>query len=239
MNGEWRMVDCSLASPTHPSRPPPATKSFESFYFLARPSEFLYTHIPLGDHLHQHVLAQDIISPPVQLALPYACPAYFQYDLCLQSDYDYSQTRLDGLQVACVDVEVHEDVECVAEVESQAYARDLEGDLFESGEVIKEAALAQALWLDDGQRRVYRIKAFLRGEGVKGTLKVYAGKKGLMVLLFILELLILDICPRQSPSTGINDTVGSFRNKSAIHIRYKTSYPSRTTTRPVHSSTSM
>ena len=175
------MADCSLASPTHPSRPPPSTKSFEPFYFLARPSEFLYTHVPLENHLHQHVLAQDVIPPSVQLALPYACPAYFQYDLCLQSDYDYSQTRLDGLQVACVNVEVHEDVECVAEVESQAFGRDLEGDLFENGEVIKEPALTQPLWLDNGQRRVYRIKGFLSGEGVKGTLKVYAGKKGLMV----------------------------------------------------------
>jgi hypothetical protein len=92
-----------------------------------------------------------------------------------------AQTRLDGLQVACVDIEVPEDVECVAEVESQTYARDLEGDLFESGEVIREPALAQPLWLDGGQRRVYRVKGFLNGEGSRGSLKIYTGKKGLMV----------------------------------------------------------
>ena len=176
------MVDASLASPTHPNRPPPSSKSFESFYFLTRPSEFLYTHVPLESHLHQHVISQEIIPPAVQLALPYACSAYFQHDLALQSDFEVSQTRLDGLQVACIDVEVPEDVECVAEVESQTYARDLEGDLFESGEVIREPALAQPLWLDGNQRRVYRIKGFLNGEGSRGSLKVYAGKKGLMVM---------------------------------------------------------
>jgi transglutaminase/protease-like cytokinesis protein 3 len=182
VNGEWRMIDASLASPTHPSRPPPTTKSFDAYYFLTRPSEFLYTHIPLGDSQHHHVLAQEIIPPAIQLALPYACPAYFQHDLALQSDFDVSQTRLDGLQVACIDVEVPEDVECVAEVESQIFSRDPEGDLFESGEVIKEPALAQPVWLDGGQRRFYRIKAFLNGEGSRGTLKIFAGKKGLMVL---------------------------------------------------------
>jgi transglutaminase/protease-like cytokinesis protein 3 len=175
------MIDASLASPTHPSRPPPSSKYFEPFYFLTRPSEFLYTHIPLEDHRHQHVISQEIIYPAIQLALPYVCAAYFQNDITLQSDFDIAQTRLDGFQVACVDIEVPEDVECVAEVESQTYARDLEGDLFESGEVIREPALAQPLWLDGGQRRVYRIKGFLNGEGSRGSLKIYAGKKGLMV----------------------------------------------------------
>jgi transglutaminase/protease-like cytokinesis protein 3 len=175
------MVDASLASPTHPSRPPPSTKSFEPFYFLTRPSEFLYTHVPLGDRRHQHVLSQEEIYPAVQLALPYACPAYFQHDLALQSDFDGARTRLDGLQVATIDVEVPDDVECVAEVESQIYKRDLEGDLFESGEVIREPALAQPLWVDDGQRRIYRVKGFLNGDDSRGTLRIYAGKKGLMV----------------------------------------------------------
>src|SRR5215471_8610374 len=96
VNGEWRMIDASLASPTHPSRPPPSAKSFESFYFLTRPSEFLYTHVPLEDPRHQHVLAQEIIYPAIQLALPYACAAYFQNDLTIQSDFDIAQARLDG-----------------------------------------------------------------------------------------------------------------------------------------------
>ena len=175
------MVDVSLASPTHPSRPPPITKSCDPYYFLARPSEFLYTHIPVTSPAQLHVLSQEEIHHSVQLALPYACPAYFQNDLALQTDFDIAQTRLNDLQVACVDIEVPEDVECVAEVESQIYARDPEGDLFESGQVRKDPALAQPLWLDQGQRRAYRVKAFLNGEGSRGTLKVFAGKKGLMV----------------------------------------------------------
>jgi len=176
------MIDVSLASPTHPLRPPPLTKSCDSFYFLARPSEFLYTHIPLGSADQLHVLAHEEIHSSVQLALPYACPAYFQNDLALQTDFDIALTKLSELQVGCIDIEVPEDVECVAEVESQMYARDPEGDLFESGEVRRDPALAQPLWLDQGQRRVYRVKGFLNGEDSRGTLKIFAGKKGLMVL---------------------------------------------------------
>ena len=175
------MVDASLASPTHPKRPPPPTKSFEPFYFLTRPSEFLYTHVPLLSPRQQHVLARDRISTAIQLALPYTCPAYFEHDLVLQSDFDISHTRLEDLQVACIDVEVPENIECVAEVESQVYGRDLEGDLFESGEFTQEAALAQPLWLENPRRRVYRVKGFLNCESARGTLKIYAGKKGLMV----------------------------------------------------------
>jgi transglutaminase/protease-like cytokinesis protein 3 len=189
------MVDVSLASPTHPLRPPPVTKSCDPFYFLARPSEFLYTHIPLGSVDHLHVLAQEEIQPYVQLALPYACPAYFQNDLVLETDFDLAQTRLNELQVASIDIEVPEDVECVAEVESQIYARDPEGDLFESGEVRKDPALAQPLWVDHGTRRIYRIKGFLNSEGSRGTLKIFAGKKGLMVSSILTALTqISDFC---------------------------------------------
>jgi bifunctional glutamyl/prolyl-tRNA synthetase len=175
------MVDVSLASPTHPSRPPPSTKSVDSYYFLARPSEFLYSHIPLGGARQLHVLSQKSIPVKVQLALPYACPPYFQYDLALQSDFDIAQCKLSEMQVVCIDIDVPEDVECVAEVESQVYVRDPEGDLFESSDVVRHPGLAQALRLEGGLRRIFRVKGFLNGEGSRGTLKIYAGKKGLMV----------------------------------------------------------
>jgi transglutaminase/protease-like cytokinesis protein 3 len=70
------------------------------------------------------------------------------------------------------------DVECAAEVEAPAFARDADGDVFESGEIVKKRALAQPDWIR-GQKR-FTIKALLPGDEGQGVLKIYAGKKGLM-----------------------------------------------------------
>jgi len=73
---------------------------------------------------------------------------------------------------------VPSDVELHAEVETQAYARDMDGDLFESGDKAVKRALAQSDWTD-GMKR-YVVKAVLPPDTPDGTLKVYAGKRGLM-----------------------------------------------------------
>jgi hypothetical protein len=75
---------------------------------------------------------------------------------------------------------VPDDVECVAEVEVRALARDADGDLFESGDVARAPALAQPDWLPGGEKR-FTVKALLPGDEGRGVLKIYAGKRGLMV----------------------------------------------------------
>lgn len=173
----WRMMDCSLASPTNPKRGQysgAGQQVAEPGWFLARPTEICYTHIP-------SLLEQQHICPPVApeilLALPCACPPYFRTGIQML-DYDTSLCRLENLELAHVQFTAPSDIEVFAEVEVSAYARDADGDVFESGDTITTRALAQAEWIS-GQKR-FTVKAFLPGDESQGILKVYSGKRGLM-----------------------------------------------------------
>ncbi|KAL4964421.1 putative SH3 domain protein (Cyk3) [Aspergillus stella-maris] len=177
VDGEWRLMDCSLASPTNPRRNQFVTinvATAEPWYFLARPLEFCYSHVPLEPEA-QHICPP--ISPDVLLALPTTCPTYFKMGIEFP-DYDTSLFRLEGLELLQVRILVPADVECAAEVEAPGYARDADGDFFESGEIVRKRALVQPEWVK-GQKRI-TIKAVLPGDEGQGVVKIYAGRKGLM-----------------------------------------------------------
>lgn len=177
VDGEWRFMDCALANPTNPQRSRFVTTNTsvaESWYFLARPLDFCYTHVPLYPE-EQHICPP--ISPDVLLALPGTCPQYFKLGAQFP-DYDTSLARLDGLECMQICIVVPPDVECAAEVEAPALARDADGDYFESGDIVRKRALVQPDWFR-GQKRI-TIKAVLPGDEGQGMLKIYAGKKGLM-----------------------------------------------------------
>ena len=173
----WRIMDCSLASPTNPKREQysnAGSQIAEFGFFLARPMEICYTHVPT-EFQQQHIYPP--IAPEILVALPCACPPYFKHDLQLV-DYDTSLVRIENLEVVHIQFTAPPDVECVAEVEARSYARDVDGDVFESGDTTTTRALIQAEWIS-GQKR-YTVKALLPGDEGHGTLKVYAGKRGLM-----------------------------------------------------------
>lgn len=177
VDNEWRMMDCSLASPSHPRRglySSAGSQTAESWWFLARPTEICWTHVP-EQYQQQHICPP--IAQEVLLSLPCACPPYFKNGLQMV-EYDTSLVRLEDLEMVHIRFTVPADVECVAEVEARAFERDADGDLFESGEVVKKRALAQAEWIG-GQKR-YTVKGLLPGDEGQGILKVYAGKRGLM-----------------------------------------------------------
>ena len=194
VDGEWRIMDCSLASPTNPQR---SAYSYagahvaEGWWFLARPMEICYTHVPLLPE-QQHICPQ--LPHEVLMALPCACPPYFKHNLQLY-DFDTSLLHLEGLEMAHIQFLVPDDVECVAEVEARAFQQDVDGDYFESGDIVVKKALAQAEWIDD--RKKYTVKALLPGDEGQGVLKVYAGKRGLMVsqiCLYELWIKLTDYC---------------------------------------------
>jgi transglutaminase/protease-like cytokinesis protein 3 len=177
VDGEWRIIDCSLAAPSNPRRALYSSASSqvaESWWFLTRPSEICWTHIP-EQHQQQHLCPA--IAPEILLALPCACPPHFKNGLSMV-DYDTSLVRIEELELVHVKFTAPADVECVAEVEARAFERDADGDFFESGEVVKKRALTQAEWIG-GQKR-YTVKALLPGDEGQGILKIYAGKRGLM-----------------------------------------------------------
>jgi len=177
VDGEWRMMDCALANPTNPQRSRFVTTNSsvaESWYFLARPLEFCYTHVPMYPE-EQHIVPP--VSPDVLLALPAVCPQYFKLGAQFP-DYDTSLMRIEGLECMQLCLVVPPDVECAAEVEAPAFARDADGDFFESGDIVRKRALVQPDWFR-GQKRI-TVKAVLPGDEGQGILKLYAGKKGLM-----------------------------------------------------------
>lgn len=177
VDGEWRIMDCSLASPSHPRRAlysSAGSQVSETWWFLARPTEICWTHVP-DQHQQQHICPA--VAHEVLLALPCACPPYFKNGIEMV-DYDTSLVRIEDLELVHIKFTVPADVECAAEVEARAFERDADGDFFESGEVVKKRALAQAEWIG-GQKR-YTVKALLPGDEGHGVLKIYAGKRGLM-----------------------------------------------------------
>ncbi|KAK9386957.1 hypothetical protein V1515DRAFT_602454 [Lipomyces mesembrius] len=177
VDGEWRMIDASLSSPTHPRRSLytncPSTAA-EDFYFLARPSELLFTHIPRY-RTQQHIVPK--LSQELLLDLPSICPAMFKYNLFL-SDFDTSLLRTSGADVIQIDVQAPVDVDCIADIEVRGYCVDADGDLMESGEVLKCPALSQPFWIR-GQR-TFRVKTVLPKDESTGVLKIYAGRRGLL-----------------------------------------------------------
>ncbi|KIW98632.1 uncharacterized protein Z519_00293 [Cladophialophora bantiana CBS 173.52] len=186
VDGEWRMIDASLASPTNPKRAlysSVSTSIAEAWYFLTRPSELCWTHVPV-DEAQQHMIPS--IGPDVLLALPGTGPPFFRQGLSMHA-YDTSIIRLDGLEMCTFSVNVPADVEVVAEVEARRYLRDQDGDVYEDADnLTKKRALAQPSWYrtapntEVAQKR-YVIKAILPGDEGIAYVKVYAGKKGLML----------------------------------------------------------
>ena len=177
VDGEWRIVDCALASPTHPRRghySSAPSQVAESWYFLARPREICHTHVPLLPE-QQHMVPA--VPHEALVALPCACPAYFRHRVEL-ADYDTSLLHMETLEMTQLHVHVPEDVECVATVETRALARDGDGDYFESGDTRSTPALAQPEWL--AGRKRFTVKALLPGDVGTGVLRVHAGKRGLM-----------------------------------------------------------
>jgi len=191
VDGEWRIIDCSLASPTNPQRAlysSVSTSIAEPWYFLAKPSEICWTHVPL-DPAHQHLVPP--ASPDTLLALPGACPPLFRLGLMLHA-YDTSLTRMEGLEMTAIAINVPQDTEVHAEVEAQTYRQDYDGDTYEDPDTVtRTRVLAQPAWYRTASvsssdpdatalQKRYIVKAVLPDDQRTAILKIYAGKKGLM-----------------------------------------------------------
>ena len=161
--GCWRIMDCSLASPTKPYRVDHSSSGpqADDRWFLARPTEICYTHIPSNPR-QQHVCPP--IASEILLALPYTYPPYFRLNLKM-ADFDTSLLRIENLELVHIQFAAPADVECVAEVEAHSVLYD-------------SKALTQATSVN-GQK-LYTVKALLPNHTNRGILKVYAGKRGSM-----------------------------------------------------------
>lgn len=175
VNGLWRMVDASLASPGFPTRDVYSKcdkRSPEYFYFLTPPSELVYTHVPYNME-DEHIVPS--LSHEVLIALPLAGPSAFKYKLELQ-DFSTSLTRMQGLDVAELTVAVPLDVEIFAEVQAGTFPAGSSHMLLNTSDRLKTPALSQAFW--ENSRRFYRIKSVLPPSHNQGALNVYVGPRG-------------------------------------------------------------
>ncbi|OAA61705.1 Src-domain containing protein [Niveomyces insectorum RCEF 264] len=179
VDNEWRVMDCCLASPSFPRRAQYSSgcgsgSTADPWWFLVRPSEACYTHIP-EHHTQQHLCPP--VAHEILQNLPCASPPYFRNGLQLV-DFSTSLLRIEDLEMVHIRFSVPEEVEVAAEVEVRALTRDADGDYFESGDVLRKRALAQADWVGGTKR--YTVKALLPGDEGTGILRVYAGRRGLM-----------------------------------------------------------
>lgn len=180
VDNEWRIMDACLASPSFPRRGQylsggGSSSTADPWWFLVQPSEACYTHIP-EHHTQQHLCPP--VAHEILQNLPCAGPPYFRNGLQLM-DFNTSLLRIEDLEMVHVRFSVPEEVEVAAEIEVRALTRDADGDYFESGDVLKKRALAQADWIAGGIKR-YTVKGLLPGDEGTGILKVYAGRRGLM-----------------------------------------------------------
>ncbi|KJZ74178.1 hypothetical protein HIM_06409 [Hirsutella minnesotensis 3608] len=177
IDNEWRIMDCCLASPSNPRRGQYSSAGAtvaDFWWFLTFPTEACWTHVP-EHHDQQHIVPP--VAHEILLNLPCTCPNFFRNGIEL-FDYNTSATRIEDLEMVHIKFNVPADIEVAAEVEARAYARDADGDFFESGEIVTKRALVQAEWFNGVKR--YTVKALLPGDEGQGMLKVYAGQRGLM-----------------------------------------------------------
>jgi hypothetical protein len=177
VDGAWRVMDCCLANPSNPRRSlysAVGSSVADTWWFLTRPTEACWTHIP-ERHQQQHMCPP--VAHEILLNLPCACPPFFR-NMLQMVDYNSALTRIEDLEMVHIRFNVPPDVEVAAEVEVRGYSRDSDGDFFESGDVLRKRALAQAEWFGGVKR--YTVKAVLPGDEGQGVLKVYTGMRGLM-----------------------------------------------------------
>lgn len=178
IHNEWRFMDACLAQPNFIKSSTLIEKASKLEFFLTIPVELCWTHVP-ADHCQQHLLP--CVSTTLLLALPSAYPAFFQLGLSLHK-YNLSMIKLRGLEMCVVNLNVPEDIEIVAEVK---VAGQIQGGIDSSTvntELLQALALAQPKWYRIGHNvrlKRYTIKAALPSGVTSGSLKIYAGKRGL------------------------------------------------------------
>lgn len=175
-NGLWRIVDASLASPSFPTRhiyTKCDKKTPEYFYFLSKPSNMLYTHVPYNPS-DQHIVPA--LPNYTLFALPIAGPKTFRYDLKLVN-FNTSILRLQELEITEIIVQVPTDVEIFADVLSGSFPDGMSHLISHAEDENKKIpALAQPFWLNN--MRYYRVKATLLPNYKQGALFIYVGLKG-------------------------------------------------------------
>jgi hypothetical protein len=226
VDGVWRMVDTSLANPSFPthhlyaasiSRQPTSTAPGgaglgglltrttrnslpEHFYFLTKPSEFLFTHTPTFNNLDAtHVIPN--LGSDILLSLPLKAPVAFQHGVSLLNFNTALARIVDGRDYfAELLIKVRNpNVYLVARVKPgnfpigsacstsyHSFDDDDDDEVMGGSSAMAggrsdagsgQNALAQPFWNRKHDRLFYRIKAVLPRLYRQGALNIYVGMK--------------------------------------------------------------
>ncbi|GJJ78170.1 hypothetical protein EMPS_10529 [Entomortierella parvispora] len=80
IDGQYRFIDCCLASPFHPAHYPNRPQQAASFYFLTSPMDLVMSHFPTF-LTYQYVTPS--IPPQIFLKMPFVRPAFFELGMNL------------------------------------------------------------------------------------------------------------------------------------------------------------
>ncbi|KAI8138024.1 hypothetical protein BJV82DRAFT_646686 [Fennellomyces sp. T-0311] len=156
VQGEYRFVDCWLASPYYHAN----QNTMETHWFLSSPLDMIYTHFPSN-------AADQYLEPPVSIntffALPSVCIPFFRHRINV-INYDPSDDMMNHITL-----QVGSDIACYAEVETRTQ--------HESNRTTLHRTRGLAQCLGDGNNRICKIKAALPVDQWMGWLKIYAGPR--------------------------------------------------------------
>ncbi|KAI9269816.1 hypothetical protein BY458DRAFT_436516 [Sporodiniella umbellata] len=150
VEGEYRFVDCWLASPYHPYN----DNKIDPHWFLTLPSDMAMTHFP-EKKKNQHLFRS--ITPHAFFSIPYVRNVFFWNKMYV---LDYKMHQSDS--IVYMSLKVLPKTHCYAEIES------------ENG--IHSRGLTQCSKEDE--ERLCKIKAVLPAGHTKGWLKVYTQQRG-------------------------------------------------------------
>ena len=163
LDGEFRLVDVALGNPSNAIvandlslNSGSILEEYFDFYFLAKPLDFIYTHVPL--HVDcQHVVPP--LDPLAQLALPPLYPSFLQNGLRLYK-FNQAMFRLQDLEMIDFDLEIPSDFEI------KAMVQPLDEDNYSA-----EKSFVQVYWKSG--RRIAKIKTILPPNCSIGFLTCY------------------------------------------------------------------
>ncbi|KAL0096246.1 hypothetical protein J3Q64DRAFT_1706913 [Phycomyces blakesleeanus] len=156
VEGEYRMVDCWLASPNHP-----LNEGVESHWFLTTPLSMIHTHLPSDDR-------DQYLDPPLYLSsflsLPHVWIPFFSHHIQVV-DFDPSTLTLVDNQTYHLTIRMDPDTACCVQVECQ------------DGTLVRGLAQLEP----SSNHRTYKIKAVLPLDTHAGWLQVYCGPRSTFV----------------------------------------------------------
>ncbi|KAI9472238.1 MAG: hypothetical protein EXX96DRAFT_622413 [Benjaminiella poitrasii] len=154
IEGEYRMIDCWLASPFYPQN----ENKLEPHWFLTKPIDMIMTHIPESQ---QDQYLNPPLSPDDFFRLPYVRNPFFWYRMEIIA---YHVELVKSKDIFYVSLKLHQPpntaINCYAETEA------------EDGTIAR--GLAQCLTTENDDR-LCKVKAVLPPHQYSGWLKIYAG----------------------------------------------------------------